>query len=82
MQYAVLRSCSALSHLQIVSLGHTRLLLTPAKHSNPSNPLVILNLDIGGERDGLIALKLLADIMLKTAEIFHALCTGKLCTEY
>ena len=60
----------------------TRLLLTPAKHSNPSNPLVILNLDIGGERDGVIALKLLADIMLKTAEIFHALCTGKLCTKY
>ena len=60
----------------------TCLLLTPVKHSNPSNPLVFFNLDIRGEQYGLIALKLLADIMPQTAEIFQALCTGKLCTEH
>ena len=60
----------------------TCLLLTPVKHSNPSNPVVFFNLDTGGEQDGLIALKLLAGIMPKTAEIFQALCTAKLCTEH
>ncbi|KAJ8794708.1 hypothetical protein J1605_003017 [Eschrichtius robustus] len=48
-----------------------------AKPSNPSNPRVFLDVDIGGERVGRIVLELFADIVPKTAENFRALCTGE-----
>uniref|UniRef100_A0A2K5QJY2 Peptidyl-prolyl cis-trans isomerase D n=1 Tax=Cebus imitator TaxID=2715852 RepID=A0A2K5QJY2_CEBIM len=48
-----------------------------AKPSNPSNPRVIFDVDIGGERVGRIVLELFADIVPKTAENFRALCTGE-----
>ncbi|XP_019588694.2 peptidyl-prolyl cis-trans isomerase D isoform X1 [Rhinolophus sinicus] len=48
-----------------------------AKPSNPSNPRVFFDVDIGGERVGRIVLELFADIVPKTAENFRALCTGE-----
>lgn len=48
-----------------------------AKPSNPSNPLVFFDVDIGGERVGRIVLELFADVVPKTAENFRALCTGE-----
>ncbi|XP_054442614.1 peptidyl-prolyl cis-trans isomerase D-like [Pteronotus mesoamericanus] len=48
-----------------------------AKPSNPSNPRVFFDVDIGGERVGRIVLELFADIVPKTAENFLALCTGE-----
>ncbi|XP_061048639.1 peptidyl-prolyl cis-trans isomerase D isoform X1 [Eubalaena glacialis] len=48
-----------------------------AKPSNPSNPRVFLDVDVGGERVGRIVLELFADIVPKTAENFRALCTGE-----
>uniref|UniRef100_A0A7N9CM27 Peptidyl-prolyl cis-trans isomerase D n=1 Tax=Macaca fascicularis TaxID=9541 RepID=A0A7N9CM27_MACFA len=47
------------------------------KPSNPSNPRVFFDVDIGGERVGRIVLELFADIVPKTAENFRALCTGE-----
>uniref|UniRef100_A0A2K5QXC7 peptidylprolyl isomerase n=1 Tax=Cebus imitator TaxID=2715852 RepID=A0A2K5QXC7_CEBIM len=44
-----------------------------AKPSNPSNPRVFFEVDIGGERVGGIVLELFADIVPKTAENFRAL---------
>ncbi|KAH0505139.1 Peptidyl-prolyl cis-trans isomerase D [Microtus ochrogaster] len=48
-----------------------------AKPSNPKNPRVFFDVDIGGERVGRIVLELFADIVPKTAENFRALCTGE-----
>nr|XP_026251718.1 peptidyl-prolyl cis-trans isomerase D [Urocitellus parryii] len=48
-----------------------------AKPSNPSNPRVFFDVDIGEERVGRIVLELFADIVPKTAENFRALCTGE-----
>ncbi|KAL8207217.1 UNVERIFIED_CONTAM: hypothetical protein K2H54_048446 [Gekko kuhli] len=48
-----------------------------AKPSNPSNPRVFLDVDLGAERVGRIVLELFADIVPKTAENFRALCTGE-----
>ncbi|XP_062992200.1 peptidyl-prolyl cis-trans isomerase D [Elgaria multicarinata webbii] len=48
-----------------------------SKPSNPSNPRVFFDVDIGGERAGRIVLELFADIVPKTAENFRALCTGE-----
>uniref|UniRef100_A0A8I5TTH2 peptidylprolyl isomerase n=1 Tax=Pongo abelii TaxID=9601 RepID=A0A8I5TTH2_PONAB len=48
-----------------------------AKPSNPSNPRVFFDVDIGGERVGRIVLELFANIVPKTAENFCALCTGE-----
>ncbi|KAJ7326853.1 hypothetical protein JRQ81_016612 [Phrynocephalus forsythii] len=48
-----------------------------SKPSNPSNPRVFLEVDIGGERAGRIVLELFADVVPKTAENFRALCTGE-----
>ncbi|KAF7244112.1 Peptidyl-prolyl cis-trans isomerase D [Varanus komodoensis] len=48
-----------------------------SKPSNPQNPRVFLDVDIGGERAGRIVLELFADIVPKTAENFRALCTGE-----
>uniref|UniRef100_A0ACB8E7B1 Uncharacterized protein n=1 Tax=Sphaerodactylus townsendi TaxID=933632 RepID=A0ACB8E7B1_9SAUR len=48
-----------------------------AKPSNPSNPRVFLDVDIGAERVGRVVLELFADIVPKTAENFRALCTGE-----
>uniref|UniRef100_A0A2K5C4V3 peptidylprolyl isomerase n=1 Tax=Aotus nancymaae TaxID=37293 RepID=A0A2K5C4V3_AOTNA len=48
-----------------------------AKPSNPSNPQVFFDVDIGGERVGQIVLELFAYIVPKTAENFCALCTGE-----
>ncbi|XP_042348700.1 peptidyl-prolyl cis-trans isomerase D [Plectropomus leopardus] len=47
------------------------------KPSNPENPRVFFDVDIGGERAGRIVLELFADITPKTAENFRALCTGE-----
>lgn len=47
------------------------------KPSNPANPRVFFDVDIGGERAGRIVLELFADITPKTAENFRALCTGE-----
>uniref|UniRef100_A0A8C7EX97 peptidylprolyl isomerase n=1 Tax=Neovison vison TaxID=452646 RepID=A0A8C7EX97_NEOVI len=47
------------------------------KPSNPCNPRVFFDVDIGGERVGRIILELFADIVTKTAENFRALCTGE-----
>uniref|UniRef100_A0A3P8UZ68 Peptidyl-prolyl cis-trans isomerase D n=1 Tax=Cynoglossus semilaevis TaxID=244447 RepID=A0A3P8UZ68_CYNSE len=47
------------------------------KPSNPENPRVFLDVDIGGEQAGRIVLELFADITPKTAENFRALCTGE-----
>ncbi|XP_064418029.1 peptidyl-prolyl cis-trans isomerase D isoform X2 [Latimeria chalumnae] len=46
------------------------------KPSNPANPTVFFDVDIGGER-GRIVFELFADIVPKTAENFRALCTGE-----
>ncbi|XP_038611031.1 peptidyl-prolyl cis-trans isomerase D [Tachyglossus aculeatus] len=48
-----------------------------AKPSNPSNPRVFFDVDVGGERVGRIVFELFADIVPKTAENFRALCTGE-----
>ncbi|TKC40102.1 hypothetical protein EI555_017299, partial [Monodon monoceros] len=48
-----------------------------AKPSNPSNPRVFFDVDIGGEQVGRNALELFADIVLKTAGKFRMLCTGE-----
>ncbi|KAE8630050.1 hypothetical protein XENTR_v10000674 [Xenopus tropicalis] len=48
-----------------------------AKPSNPSNPKVFLDVEIGGERVGRIVLELFADVVPKTAENFRALSTGE-----
>ncbi|XP_068181639.1 peptidyl-prolyl cis-trans isomerase D [Antennarius striatus] len=51
---------------------------TPSdKPSNPENPRVFFDVDIGGERAGRIVFELFADITSKTAENFRALCTGE-----
>ncbi|TNM98914.1 hypothetical protein fugu_013478 [Takifugu bimaculatus] len=51
---------------------------TPSeKPTNPENPRVFLDVDIGGERAGRIVLELFADVAPKTAENFRALCTGE-----
>ncbi|XP_068571319.1 peptidyl-prolyl cis-trans isomerase D [Cebidichthys violaceus] len=47
------------------------------KPSNPGNPRVFFDVDIGGETAGRIVLELFADITPKTAENFRALCTGE-----
>lgn len=47
------------------------------KPSNPANPRVFFDVDIGGEKAGRIVLELFADITPKTAENFRALCTGE-----
>lgn len=47
------------------------------KPSNPANPRVFFDVDIGGERAGRIVLELFADITPRTAENFRALCTGE-----
>ncbi|KAJ3587201.1 hypothetical protein NHX12_010799 [Muraenolepis orangiensis] len=48
-----------------------------SKPSNPENPRVFLDVDIGGERAGRLVLELFADITPRTAENFRALCTGE-----
>uniref|UniRef100_A0ABM5GIX9 peptidylprolyl isomerase n=1 Tax=Pogona vitticeps TaxID=103695 RepID=A0ABM5GIX9_9SAUR len=48
-----------------------------SKPSNPNNPRVFLDVDIGDERAGRIVFELFADIVPKTAENFRALCTGE-----
>uniref|UniRef100_A0A0B8RPL9 Peptidyl-prolyl cis-trans isomerase D n=1 Tax=Philothamnus irregularis TaxID=1899461 RepID=A0A0B8RPL9_9SAUR len=48
-----------------------------SKPSNPSNPRVFFDVDVGGERVGRMVLELFADTVPKTAENFRALCTGE-----
>ena len=45
--------------------------------SNPTNPRVFLDLNIGGERVGRVVIELFADKVPKTAENFRLLCTGE-----
>ncbi|XP_077387918.1 peptidyl-prolyl cis-trans isomerase D [Festucalex cinctus] len=47
------------------------------KPTNPENPRVFFDVDIGGARAGRIVLELFADVTPKTAENFRALCTGE-----
>ncbi|XP_068596142.1 peptidyl-prolyl cis-trans isomerase D [Brachionichthys hirsutus] len=47
------------------------------KPSNPGNPRVFFDVDIGDKRAGRIVFELFADIAPKTAENFRALCTGE-----
>ncbi|MEJ1278253.1 cholinergic receptor nicotinic alpha polypeptide 1 (muscle) [Cricetulus griseus] len=47
-----------------------------ARPSNPKNPRVFFDVDIGGERVGRIVLELFADIVPKTAENFPGLVLG------
>ncbi|XP_072296375.1 peptidyl-prolyl cis-trans isomerase D [Eucyclogobius newberryi] len=47
------------------------------KPSNPANPRVFFDVDIGGEKAGRIVLELFADVTPRTAENFRALCTGE-----
>ncbi|XP_059201878.1 peptidyl-prolyl cis-trans isomerase D [Centropristis striata] len=49
----------------------------PNKPSNPENPRVFFDVDIGGEGAGRIVFEVFADITPKTAENFRALCTGE-----
>lgn len=48
-----------------------------AKPSNPSNPQVFFNVDIGGKQVGRVVLELFADMVPQTAENFDVLCTGE-----
>lgn len=41
------------------------------------NPRVYLDLDLGGEPLGRLAIELYADVVPRTAENFRALCTGE-----
>ena len=45
--------------------------------TNPNNPVVFLDISIGGHAAGRIKIELLADIVPKTAENFRQLCTGE-----
>ncbi|XP_029297051.1 peptidyl-prolyl cis-trans isomerase D [Cottoperca gobio] len=47
------------------------------KPTNPENPRVFFDVDIGEERAGRIVFELFVDITPKTAENFRALCTGE-----
>lgn len=47
------------------------------KPSNPTNPRVFFDVEVGGENVGRIVLELFADVVPKTAENFRALCTGE-----
>jgi peptidylprolyl isomerase len=45
--------------------------------SNPSNPVVYFDMDIGGKGGGMVVMELFADTVPRTAENFRALCTGE-----
>ncbi|XP_053316195.1 peptidyl-prolyl cis-trans isomerase D [Spea bombifrons] len=45
--------------------------------SNPANPRVFIDVEVGGEHVGRVVVELFADIVPKTAENFRALCTGE-----
>ncbi|KAM8939998.1 peptidyl-prolyl cis-trans isomerase D [Pelodytes ibericus] len=45
--------------------------------SNPANPTVFFDVEVGGENVGRIVFELFADVVPKTAENFRALCTGE-----
>ncbi|KAM5191336.1 peptidyl-prolyl cis-trans isomerase D [Mantella aurantiaca] len=47
------------------------------KPSDPGNPRVFFDIDLGGEPVGRVVLELFADVVPKTAENFRALCTGE-----
>ncbi|CAH2300611.1 peptidyl-prolyl cis-trans isomerase D [Pelobates cultripes] len=48
-----------------------------SKPSNPGNPRVFFDVEVGGEYAGRVVLELFADVVPKTAENFRALCTGE-----
>ena len=50
-----------------------------AEHHDPKrpNPLVFLDLSIGGVKAGRIVMELFANVVPKTAENFRSLCTGE-----
>ncbi|KAG2493946.1 hypothetical protein HYH03_007876 [Edaphochlamys debaryana] len=49
----------------------------PLKKRDPANPVVFLDITVGGEAIGRVLLELYADVVPKTAENFRALCTGE-----
>ena len=46
--------------------------------SNPNNPIVFFDIEIGGMPAGRIKMELFANEVPKTAENFRQLCTGEL----
>ncbi|KAG2425391.1 hypothetical protein HXX76_013805 [Chlamydomonas incerta] len=49
----------------------------PLNKRDPANPVVFLDISIGGEAAGRVVLELYKDVVPKTAENFRALCTGE-----
>jgi peptidylprolyl isomerase len=49
----------------------------PKDPSNPSNPVVFLDIGIGNSYSGRLVFELFHDVCPKTAENFRALCTGE-----
>eukprot|EP00121_Abeoforma_whisleri_P001043 Awhi_evm2s927 len=45
--------------------------------SNPNNPIVFIDISIGGQEAGRLKFELFADVVPKTAENFRQLCTGE-----
>lgn len=51
--------------------------MAAAVASNPNNPVVFLDVSIGGQPVGRMKMELFADVVPKTAENFRQLCTGE-----
>ncbi|XP_071946133.1 peptidyl-prolyl cis-trans isomerase H-like [Antedon mediterranea] len=45
--------------------------------SNPDNPVVFVDIEIGGQEIGRMKMELFADVVPKTAENFRQFCTGE-----
>jgi len=50
----------------------------PPPKSDPQNPVVFFDLEIGGKAAGRVEFELFADTVPKTAENFRCLCTGEM----
>ncbi|KAF8646125.1 hypothetical protein HU200_065971 [Digitaria exilis] len=59
------------------SVGAKKLLPMAPMRSNRSNPMVFLDLSVGGEPAGRVVIELFADKAPKAAENFRLLCTGE-----
>ncbi|GAB2220664.1 hypothetical protein Droror1_Dr00008328, partial [Drosera rotundifolia] len=53
------------------------LISTQSRMAKSKNPNVFMDISVDGERAGRIVIELFADVVPKTAENFHALCTGE-----